>query len=68
MEELADIYTLSGKQALMTAKISQMAKSVTGTEVKSRLVRDIEQIIREDYSSFNMSLNYIAEKTGRTVN
>ena len=67
-EELADIYTLSGKQALMTAKISQMAKSVTGTEVKSRLVRDIEQIIREDYSSFNMSLNYIAEKTGRTVN
>lgn len=67
-EELASIYTLSGKQALLTAKISQMARSVMGTEVKSRLVRDIDQIIRENYCSFHMSLNFIAEKTGRTVN
>ena len=67
-EELANIYSLSGKQAFLTAKISQMAHSAMGTEVKSRLVRDIEHIIKEDYSSANMSLNYIADKTGRTVN
>lgn len=71
-EEFADniekIHILVQKKKFLCDCIKGISANCSTNEIKSKLVREIEYIIQSEYANENMSLQYIAEKTGKTVN
>ncbi len=62
------LHSLHDKKIFLINSIKQIAQNSVNKEVKSKLVREIDSIIKTEYANFNMSLQYIAEKTGKSSN
>ncbi len=61
-------HTLKDKKNFLINSIKQISQNNVNGEVKSKLVREIDAIIKTEYANFNMSLQYIAERTGKSSN
>ena len=59
---------MAAKQPPKNVKVLAILRLHVNGEVKSKLVREIDAIIKTEYANFNMSLQYIAERTGKSSN
>ena len=66
--QIEKAHTLKDKKNFLINSIKQISQDNVSGEVKSKLVREIDAIIKTEYANFNMSLQYIAERTGKSSN
>lgn len=66
--QIEKAHTLKDKKNFLINSIKQISQDNMSGEVKSKLVREIDAIIKTEYANFNMSLQYIAERTGKSSN